>query len=179
MNIHISRLRVPNNAQRGTTLLELLIYISVLSFIVLAIASLFISLSKAKGLADALNVVNTNMRFVQNIITRDLKSATSVSTPLLPGTNATSLEMLVGADVITYEVVSAQLRRTVNANPPEIISTPNVLIESPLFVRLGNTNTILGITTTTIQFGMTVTFNSSSPDHNYTTRSTTTAALAE
>lgn len=168
-----------HHGQRGTTLLELLIYISVLSFVVLSIASLFISLSKAKGLADALNVVNTNMRFAQNIITRDLKSATAVNTPSLPGTDANTLEVVVNGDTIVYDVVSAQLRRTLNTNPAEIISTPNVLVENPLFIRLDNVNTVLGRTTTTIQFGMTISYNSSSPDYAYATRSTTTAAIAQ
>lgn len=162
---------------QGTTLLELLIYITIVSFVLLGTSALFISLSKAKGLADALNVVNTNARFTQNIIAKDLRSASAITTPVLPGSTTGTLVMVIGGDTITYDVMGAQLRRTRNADMPEIITTPNVLVENPLFLRLGNTNTVLGKTTTTVQFGMTVTFNSTSPDYVFTTRSTTTVAL--
>lgn len=159
-----SKLKIQNS---GISLLELLIYIAILSGLMVLVSDAFLSLSKGRGQSEARSEINGAIRFSAERIKQDIKNASAVATPLL-GTPASTLSLTVSGDTVLYDVVSGVLRRKVNALDPEAITGVYVAVDAPAFTRLENYNTVLAATTTAIQVAMTFRYNASSTDWGYT-----------
>lgn len=157
------------------SLLELLLYIAILSGIMVVVSDAFISLSKGRGQAEARSEVNSAIRFATERIKQDIKSASAVSVPIL-GTPANTLNLTVGGLPIVYDMLGGVLRRTENGVTAS--TTGNfVSVETPIFTRLENYNSVLKATTTTIQTEMTFRYNSTGGDWIYADTMRTTATM--
>jgi len=161
----------------GFTLLELLIYVAILAILTVGIASAFLSVNRGRGQVEARSETNTNLQFAIEKISRDLKSASSVTTPATAGSSSDTLVMTLSGSTITYSVSSGQLKRQVNSETPETITSDKVTVATPTFTRLENTNTVLNKTVVSIEIDITMSYNSTSPDYQYSERKKTTAAL--
>lgn len=161
---------------RGISLLELLIYVAILSGLMLVVSDAFISLSKGRGQAEARSEVNSAMRFAAERIKQDIKNASAVLVPAfgLPGS---TLSLSVSGSTILYDVANGVLRRKVDTSTPEAVTGGAVAVEAPLFTRLENYNTVLGATTTAIQIVLTMRYNASSTDWMYSDALQTTVTL--
>lgn len=156
-------------------MLELLIYISILSILIVAISSTFISLSKGRGQSNAKSEVNNAIRFATELIRQDLKNASSVSTPA-SGTPNKSLVLVRDGSTITYDIANGYLTRNgVN------ITSGNVLVDAAknasAFTRVENTNTAFNTTNVSILVNIIFDYNSTSPDWKYTTNLRTSVSL--
>lgn len=164
---------------RGISLLELLIYIAILSVLVVVVSDAFISLSKGRGQAEARSEVNSAIRFATQLIKQDVKNANAISVPSL-GIPASSLSLNVSGNSILYDMAGGKLRRTVNAGTPETVTGNAVVVDVPNFTRLENFNPHIGAagaTTTAIQVAMTMRYNASSTDWTYSDTLRTTITL--
>ncbi len=159
----------------GFSLLELLIYIAILSGLMVIISNTFVSLSKGRGQAQAKNEVNAAIRFATERIRQDAKGASAIVAPTL-GTPGSTLQMTVGGVPITYDVLLGQLRRNDNGTMATTTGT-NVSVGAPTFTRLENYNTTLLATTTSIQVAMNFSYNASSTDWVYSAALRTTISL--
>lgn len=166
-------------SQGGFTLLELLIYITILSILVVTVSSTFISLSKGRGQSQAKSEVNNSIRFATELLRQDLKNASAVSTPSLSGSaNATaSLTLTRNAVVIVYDVVDGVLRRKEGTATPVNVTDSNILVSAPTFTRIENTNTDFDTTNVSIKIYMTFDYDSVSSDWIYSTSLQTAISL--
>ena len=179
MNIFHTKYFIQNTAQRGFSLLELLIYMAILSVLMVIISDAFISLSKGRGQSEAKNEVNSAIRFAIERIRQDLKSATSTAPITIPffGTSSSTLRMITASSsVITYGVTSGQLMRTYDTNTAPTTGS-NVTVSAPIFTRIENYNSVFNATTTSIQIDMMFSYNSSSTDWMYSDRLRTSVTL--
>ncbi len=165
-----------NKTRSGFSLLELLIYVAVLSGLIVVVSDSFISLSKARGQAQARNEVNASIRFATERIRQDLKNASVITVPLL-GTPSATLSASVSGTTVLYDTLGGQLRRTEGAGQPIPVSGTNVFVDTPIFTRIENYNTPLDATTTAIQIAMTFRYNASSTDWLYKDALRTTVTL--
>ena len=163
-------------SKRGFSLLELLIYIAILSGLMVVISDAFISLSKGRGQAEAKSEVDSSLRFAIERIRQDVKNASGITTPVL-GTSSSTLAATVSGTTITYDVLAGVLRRKEGAATPVPVSGTNILAGTPTFTRLENYNSVLNATTTTVQVLMTFQYNSSSTDWKYSDTLRTTVSL--
>jgi len=163
----IQNKKIPYTFSRGFFLLELLVYIAILSGLMVVVSDSFISLSRARGQAEAKNEVNAAIRFATERIRQDLKGASVVMTPIL-GTPSPAISATVPGATILYDVLEGRLRRTEGARSPVAVSGTNVFVDTPVFTRLENYNAPLNATTTTVQVVMTFRYNTSSTDWSYT-----------
>ena len=136
--------------KRGISLLELLIYIAILAGLMAIISDAFISLSKARGQAEARSEVNAAIRFATEKIRQDVKGASAVATPIL-GTASSTLNITVGGTSVVYSVSGGQLFRTASASSlpitghgivvgaPTFTSPPDPTINTSLMTRLSPT----------------------------------------
>lgn len=161
--------------KRGISLLELLIYIAVLSGLMVVVSDAFISLSKGRGQAEARNEVNSAIRFAAERIKQDVKNATAVSVPAF-GTPANTLSLTVLGVPVVYDVLGGVLRRTEDSVTASTTGSL-VSVDTPIFTRLENYSTALKATTTAIQTVITFRYNSSSSDWTYSDTLRTTATL--
>lgn len=164
------------------SLIELLIYISLISVISLVISTTFITFSRGRGQVEARGEVNSNLNFAVEKISQDLRLASAVANPSPAGnTSNGTLVATVSGSTVTYCIASNQLRRQVGAgscdsNSPTITS-PNVIISAANFTRLENTNSVLSKTMVSIEADLQASYNSTSPDWQYSEQKETTVVL--
>ena len=168
-----SKFKIKNS---GISLLELLIYIALLSGLMVIVSDAFIMLSRGRGQAEARSEINSAIRFAGELIKQDVKNATAVSAPLL-GVPGSTLSLTVSGDTILYDMSGGTLRRKVNAGAPEAVTGSYVTVDVPTFTRIENYNSIHNATTTAIQVAMTMRYNAESGDWTYEDSLRTTVTL--
>jgi type II secretory pathway pseudopilin PulG len=159
------------------TLIELLIYIAVLSIMTVMVADSFIILNKGKGGVEAKSELNSNIRFVLEKIKRDVASASSLTTPNTTAATSSSLSLVVGTSTVQYLVMSGRVTRQVDAQPTESISSDKVKITNLTFGRTENTNAVLGKKLISVEINISGAYNSTSPDWQYSQDEHTSADL--
>ena len=165
-----------SSLKSGFSLLELLIYITILSILMVVISNSFISLSKGQGQTQARSEVDASIRFANELIRQDLKNASIVSVPTL-GVPSTSLTLTRGGVVIVYDVSGGILRRKEGLATPVNVTDLNITVSNPTFTRIENTNTVFNKTNIAIKIFMTFSYNSTSSDWTYSTSLQNTVSL--
>lgn len=172
-----SQFPIPHSvSSRGVTLLELLIYVAILSGLMVVVSDAFISLSKGRGQSEARSEVNSAVRFASERIKQDIKNASLVSTPVF-GTPSNTLSLTVSGSTILYDVSGGALRRKVDSGTPEVVTSGAISVDTPTFTRIENYNPTLNATTTAIQVAMTFRYSSLSTDWVYENAFRTTITL--
>jgi len=168
MKIHL-KLKIENwKFSKGSSLLELLIYLAVLAIISGVVSGIFMSINKGKGASDSRTEVSSNLRFVFDKIAQDIRSATS---------SANILTLIVGGNTISYSTTSDnRLQRTAGSGP-EIITSSLTEITGLMFKRLETTNTILNQTYTSVEIMATSSFRSLNPEQQYIESRKTTVGI--
>lgn len=163
----------------GFSLLELLIYTAVISISAIVIVNAFLTLNRGMGQATAQSKVNSSLRFAIAKISSDVRAASTISTPSCsPSCTGSTLVMTIGADTITYDLSSGQIRRQVNSvTPIPTLTGTEVIVNSLNFTRLQNTNTVLNKTITSIETVINMSYNTSKPDYQYSATERTTSAM--
>lgn len=168
------------NTREGFSLLELLIYISILSILVVIISNTFIALSRGSGQSQARGEVDSSIRFAAELIKQDIKGASAITTPVTGGSGPSlTLTRSIGGTptTVTYDVVAGVLRRTEGVAAPVNITNSNITVSSPTFTRVENTNSFFGTTDISVRINMSFAYNSTSPDWSYATSLQTVAGL--
>jgi len=166
---------IQKKTNHGFSLLELLIYVAILSVLVVVVSNAFISLSKAKVQSEVRGEIHDSIRFAMDKIKLDIKNASSVINPS-SGTDSTLVVVVSGVN-ITYDVAGGFLRRRDGTDEPINVTGDNIVVDSLSFTLINNTNPILNQTTTAVQINMTMHYNSSNSDSLYSNSFQTTVSL--
>lgn len=153
----------------GFTLVELLIYITVLSLVTVMVANSFVILNKGRGGVEAKSELNSNLRFVVEKMKRDISTASAITSPVTTAATSSLLELTVGADTIKYTVTANRISRQVNTTTLEYISSTNININPGdlYFSKLENINSILDKKRVSVGINLAASYNSNSPDYKY------------
>lgn len=135
------------NNQQGFSLLELLIYIAILSGFLLVITNLFFTVSTSSAREEARAEVRQNLRFASHRIANEVRSAREIVSATLPDGGAGNVldVKIVDGTITRFNVSNGVLQRTQNFGLPgetaESITTDNVAVSiSPeIFNRIGST----------------------------------------
>lgn len=134
----------------------------------------FLALTQGRTRSESRTEVNSNLRFAMDKITQDITNAALVTTP----TSGTSATLTVTAgNSIAYSVASGVLQRSVDGGAGQAITGSTVSVDTPIFTRADNYNTVLQATTTSIQIQLTVRSRSTSPEGIYSATLKGTASL--
>jgi len=168
------------SSRNGFSLLELIIYIAILSVVMLVIVGIFLSISTGRGKSESQSEVDSNLRFAVDKITGDLMTATSITTPASAGSASTTLTMATASGTVSYCVVSGTLYRQLAGTcsaTSSAITAGTVSVATSTFTRIENTNSVLSKTIVSIQIDMTMSFNATSPEDQFSEEKITTIAL--
>lgn len=132
---------------RGFSLLELLIYIAILSGFLLVIVNLFFTVSTSSVREEVRAEVRQNLRFASQRITDEVRSGKEIISATLPdGGAGNTLDIkITDGTTVRFSVSGGVLQKTKNFGLPgetiESITTNNVAVNtSPeIFNRIGNT----------------------------------------
>ncbi|KKT88323.1 MAG: hypothetical protein UW89_C0008G0002 [Parcubacteria group bacterium GW2011_GWB1_45_10] len=167
--------------QKGFSLLEILIYVAIISVITLTIGTVFVSLNRGQSKVDVKNEVNSNVLFALEKLKQDFLAATAVTVPASAGATSTTLGLTISSSTTTYCVITGRLRRATSGAAcdasAQAVTSDKVIVDSLNFIRLENTNTVLSKTVVSVQTTITASFNSVSPDQQYTETKQTTSSL--
>lgn len=166
--------------QSGFTLLELLIYVAVLSIVTMVIAGAFLSITQGRARVEAASEVNANLRFAIERIGQDIRGASAVSLPASAGATSTALQLTISGTAVNYCLADTAVRRQQGGactGASEAITTESVVVNSLLFSRTENTNTTLGKTVLTISVAADMSYDSTAPEWQYNATKQTTASL--
>lgn len=161
----------------GFTLMELILYLAVLVIMSAIIANIFLLLNKGGSNVEAKSELNSNFHFTVEKIKRDISSATAINTPTTANATSSVLDLTVGGQSIKYTVTGTQVSRQIDVQTPEYITTNLVKINSLVFTRLENINTILNKKRISLEIDISGSYNSTSPDLNYSQGQKTTVSL--
>ena len=167
-----------NELNRGFSLLELLMYIAVISIITLVLSSTLVSIYYGRGAAESRMEVNADLNYVFNRMGQDLKagSVATVSVPATAGATTSVLTFTAGGQTISYEIDSQKVKRTAGG-VPQYITGDDVIVESLSFTRRENANATLSKTFVSISVTMQARYNGGSPDKQFTESKQTTFTL--
>ena len=101
----------------GFSLLELLIYMAVLSIVLAVIATIFVTIESGNARNQVQSEVDSNLRFAIQEIENDLRTATAVSTPTALGTSQSVLYIANASGTVLYCVASSTLWRATTVTP--------------------------------------------------------------
>ena len=169
-----------NMKNKGFTLLEVILYVAVVSIVALAVTSIASSVNSGQGRTMAESAVNSTLRFVTNRVDQDIRSASSVTTPSSAGSSSATLVLVVGTDTVTYSISNNQLVRQLNSEQQVALTGNNIKVTSINFTLNKNTNTFLssGVSTiTSVTMSVSAAYNSNSSDLQYSSTKTITEIL--
>lgn len=163
--------------KKGFSLLELLIYISVLAIVTMVVAQGFLILNKGRAQVEAKSELNSNLRFAMESIKRDIAKASNVTDPVVINVDSSQLILLVGANSVKYSISGNRLVRQVDSNPAESIVSGNIFVSNINFVRLENINTVLNKKNISIKISLSARFDSQSPDWQFSSTEISSESL--
>lgn len=144
---------------KGFTLIELIIYLAIVSIVLVSISFLIIDILSGQTKNNSNQEVNHNLRFMVNLLAKDIRSAQDISS-----LSSSQLVLTMPGDDITYTFVAldSTLTRQLGINPAEVINTNLVEV-------IGNfTNLSYGSRSRNVGTSLTVTYKNPGnlPDYN-------------
>jgi hypothetical protein len=136
--------------QRGFTIVEILIYMGLLSIFAITTGEIFLSLLESKVESLATSSIEQDSTYVTNKLAYDVSRASSITTPSSLGGSGSVLSLVIGGVTYTYSLSGTTLQLTSNAGT-EQLTTANTQVTGITFQRLGNAS---GKDTVRIQMNM-------------------------
>lgn len=161
----------------GFTLIELAIYIAILSIVTIVVADSFLILNKGRGGVEAKSELNSNFRFATEKIKRDISTASNLVTPDTTAASTTLLNLIVSGSSVKYTLNNNRVTRQVDSSPFEYITADTVKVTSLYFNRLENINTVLNKKRISVEINIAGSYNSASSDWQYSQDSKTSVDL--
>lgn len=116
-------------ANSGFTLIELIIYLAIVSTFAVSIILWSLSVGDLGARSRAGALVNASGRFALEIITRDIEQATAITTPTLNATSSSLVLVNNLGQTVTTNLNQGQLVRTITGSPTlEITSTSSLQV---------------------------------------------------
>lgn len=137
--------------QRGVTIVELLLYMGLLSILIIILVDVFVSILDVQADSQAYSAVTQDGRFITTRLVNDIHNATSILTPPTNGSQSATLQLVIGGITYAYAVTNGDLSLTNNFGT-DVLNGYNTTVSNPLFKRYGNTN---GKPTVQISFTLT------------------------
>jgi len=123
--------------QQGFSLLELLIYIAILSGFLLVIVNIFFTVSTSSVQEEVRAEVRQNLRFASQQLTDEVRKATTVD---YISVNGDTLRLIVDGSPTEFKVVGGVLEKTRGVSTENITTNDvTVSVTDPVFAQIGNT----------------------------------------
>jgi len=170
--------------ESGFSIIELIIYVAVLSVIAAVFVSSLSQISFGWTRSKVESEVQQNLRFAMENISQSARIASAITFPAV-GTSGTSTTMIVNGQTVQYfattTATSTILQKKVGADAAGNITSDIVKVSHLNFKTLENNATTTGnvvkATATTTQFSMTIDYNSNSAQFSYSQSATSTEKL--
>lgn len=137
--------------EKGFTMIELILYMGLLSIFLFVLMDIFISILDVRTESEATSSVQEDGRFILARLNYDISRASSITTPANLGDSSNSLVMIINGITHTYSLSGGKIQlENDQGNFP--LNSPQTIVVSPLnFQKIGS-GVIGGKETVKIQF---------------------------
>ncbi|MBI4226098.1 type II secretion system protein [Candidatus Roizmanbacteria bacterium] len=126
-----------NKKLKGYTLIELLIFIGMLSILLGILSQVFSSIIDARLESESTSSVVQDGNFLLNRFSYDIAKATNVNRPSAVGTSDTTLDLTIDSANYVYALNGGSLELTINSSAYQLNGI-NTNISNLNFKRIGN-----------------------------------------
>ena len=126
-----------NNMRRGFTLVEIIIYLAIVSSIALSLVAFMLSVTTVRAKVETTSEVQENARFAMDIIAQKIRSATAAS--VAPGELSLTMDNpVVNPTVFDVDILTSRIRMREGSPSPTVtsITSDEVQISSLVFTNL-------------------------------------------
>lgn len=122
---------------KGFTIIELLIYVALLSGFLIVITDIFASIMEVKLESSATSAVEQDGRYILSRLGGDISQSTSITTPGALGSTTNNLVMVVSGITYTYSLNGNDFQ-LVNNLGTNILNSSESKISNLSFQKIGN-----------------------------------------
>jgi len=179
--MYINRYLQISDFRKGFSLLEFLIYISIIAIVGLLVGGAFVGINQGRGTSTARTEVDSAIRFALAQIRQDIMTSTVITTPhpgkIMTCSATQACLTAVGTSTINYYVTAGgQVQRV--SSTTDNITPPTVNVTSLTVEYFGNANVPTATPVPTYQVLITAKSNNSNPNSQYSeTRQATFAPV--
>lgn len=132
---HVSSIR--GNGNWGFTIVELLLYMGLLTIFLGMILSIFTAIVDVQLESEGTSALEQDSRYIFARLAYDVGRAQTITIPASPGQSATSLQLTIDGAPSTYSLNNGvfSLANTLGTNA---LNSINTTVSSVTFLRLGN-----------------------------------------
>jgi prepilin-type N-terminal cleavage/methylation domain-containing protein len=126
-------------SKKGFTLIELVLYIGILSILLGVMSSIFTTVVGVQLESNATSSVDQDGRYLLSKLLYDVKSSSAIVTPANPGNVASSMQITINSINYTYSLDSNSNLQVVNNSTNEInvLNSYNTSVSNLTFTRIG------------------------------------------
>ncbi len=147
------------NTSDGFTLIEMVLYATIASLVIAGVSMFLATVLQSRARSTAISEVEGQGIQVMQLITQNIRNASTTSTPSAGSTAASlSLTMLSGYTPVVFSLATGTLQVKEGANAAVSITNTDVTASNLSFTNLG-----LSSTTGSVQVKFTLTLNNFSP----------------
>lgn len=162
--------------KKAFTLIELLIYLGIVSGLLVVAGAFTWSIIKGSVKSASLREVQQNGRLAMEIVTREIKSASGINNPLA-GESADTLSLIMSDNSLNptiFELLNNQILLSQGVDGPYLLTTDQILVSNLNFTNLSYADT-----PGTIRIEMTLDYNNlgAQPEYNASIDLITTVSL--
>ncbi len=124
--------------QQGTTLIELMIYLSISSGIIIGVSSVGMSVLEQRKKAKAINDIRYASTIFESILSNDVREASGVLSPLSLSTSSTTLSLSsidTSRNPTTYTTNNGNVYRTIGTSSPQALFPTYIQFEDVRFTH--------------------------------------------
>jgi type II secretory pathway pseudopilin PulG len=136
---------------KGFTMVELLIYMGLLSILIGILSTIFVSIINTQLESSATSSVEQDGRYILARLIYDTQSAQQIVAPTIPGSPSATLQIRVNSIDYTYSLNNGNLQ-IASSSATNVLNSANTSVSGLSFQRLGN-----GDNNDTIRLNFTVT----------------------
>lgn len=122
--------------RNGFTLVELVVYMGLLSIILMVLTTVFVSLVDLQLETQTSSSLETDEAYIVSRFATDIRHADSILTPVANGDSGSTLEIVIGGDTVSYTLSNGNVIRTDTSGAYQINSF-DTTASGLNFVRLG------------------------------------------
>ena len=168
--------------ERGFSLLELIIYIGIVTAISGVFLAIIVNLNLSSTKSKVETEVQQNLRVAMQAISQTLRGAQRISAPVA-GASGSALTAVVNGQNVQYALGTTSgstgvLKRTAGTDPAENITSDSVIVSYLSFTTMENsattTSSVVTATATSTQYAITVQYNSTGSQFSYSQSATST-----
>ena len=123
--------------KRGFSLVELLLYMGLISILLVILTSVFISVLDVQQSSQATSSAEQEGAFLLTRLTYDIHRASSITTPSVSGSPSSALTLVIGGVTYSYTISNGQVLLDING-VPESLSGVDTQISDLFFTRIGS-----------------------------------------